>query len=158
MKVRTLLVIAVLLAWSSAMPTMAWPGRASAKSSRKIWVPMLKVGTIWSRSRQLQLANGAERWVDMSPEQRERAQQRFKEWRNLTDAQRDQIRDRYRDFQNLPPEQKRRIRNNFQRFKDMSPERRQRLRERFRDLTPEQRKRVRDRLTDRRPRPPAPRD
>jgi hypothetical protein len=102
--------------------------------------------------RQVALAKGTtERWLTMTPDQRERASERFSRWQSLTDEQRAQIRERYQNFQDLTPDEQARLRENFRRFRDLSPERRQELRERFRQLTPEQRQRVRERLQNRRP-------
>lgn len=71
--------------------------------------------------------NGGKRWQELSPEQRKKLKQR------------------YRQFQKLPPEEQQKLRQRYERFRDLSPEKKQRMLERHRrlqQLTPQQRERL----------------
>ena len=78
----------------------------------------------------------------MTPEQRNGAQERFKQWRSLPPEQRQVLRQRWQQFRALPPEQQQRVREQFQRFRQMPLERRQELRRQWRQMSPEQRRNV----------------
>ena len=84
--------------------------------------------------------NAVDRWLQMSPAERER------ELAKLPPARARQIRERLREYSQLPAEEKRDLRERYQRFLDLSPEKqavvRNRLRE-FRELPAERRLAVR---------------
>ena len=91
----------------------------------------------------------------MTPEQRNGAQERFKQWRALPPEQRQVLRQRWQQFRALPPEQQQRVREQFQRFRQMPLERRQELRRQWRQMSPEQRRNVMGRPAGGRPGRPA---
>lgn len=94
--------------------------------------------------RQQALTRGSDRLLAMTPEQRERARERFARWRDMDDDQRRMVRNRWQQFETLTPDQQDAVREGFKRFKSMSPERRRMLREAWRTATPDQRRRMLD--------------
>ncbi len=94
--------------------------------------------------RQQALARGSDRLLAMTPEQRERARERFARWRDMDDNQRRTVRNRWQQFETLTPDQQDAVRAGFKRFKSMSPQRRRMLRDAWRTATPDERRRMLD--------------
>ena len=100
-------------------------------------------------ARQNALARGSDRWLSMTPEQRDNARSRFKQWRDLEPGQREAARRNWKQFQDLSPEQKQRVRAAYKRFQKLPVERRMELRRKWQQLSAEERRERLERLRDR---------
>jgi len=66
-------------------------------------------------------------------------------WQELSPEQRKKMKQRYRQFQQLPPEEQQKLRQRYERFRELSPEKKQRMLERhqrLQQLTPQQREQL----------------
>ena len=85
-------------------------------------------------------SSGGER---LTPKQRDRMKQRFKQWEQLPDKKKNRIRQRFKQFQNLPQEKRQALRQQRRWFKSLPPEQRQELRQKWKNLSPQQRQKLR---------------
>lgn len=101
--------------------------------------------------RALAAGEDPDRWEELSPGEKRRLKQRYREYRSMPPEERRVLRDRmdrlnrmpesdrrlyqrrFRQWQRLEPAERRRILDNFQRWETLSPEERERIRRRFRD-------------------------
>ena len=110
--------------------------------------------------RQQALARGSERYLAMTPEQRERARGRFQRWQELPDSTKIRVRNRWQQFQNMSPTERDAVRRGFQQFRRLPVDTRRELLERWRDASPIQRRQMMENLRRermRRAQPGAPR-
>ncbi len=99
-------------------------------------------------------ANSArERWRKLSPKQREKLRERYRDFKKLPAQDQARVRKNFERWQKLSPEQRRAARGQYKRWQELPPEKRDKLRERWRSLTPEQRKELRKRRGGRPPKP-----
>ena len=90
-----------------------------------------------------------ERWEQLSPEDRIRAQRNFEVWKSLAPEERKKFRNKLERFRNLPPERQEHIRKGFKHFQNLPEERKKILRERFKQwetLSPQEKQGMRKRL------------
>ena len=87
-----------------------------------------------------------ERWRSMSPDERERIRERYREWKKLSPQRKERILDTRRRWEKLPEKEKRYLRQRREIYRNASPEEREAIRKFFRDwkkLPPEQRRALR---------------
>src|SRR6476646_7882479 len=109
-------------------------------------------GTPWRQlapeERQERLRNGARRWSEMTPEQKDVAKQNYQRWQQLPPEQQQRFRERLDHFRQLPTEEQQRLRGTQRWFQSLPAERRHELKERWKNLSPEERRRFRREMQD----------
>ena len=88
--------------------------------------------------RDLLVAPTRERW-DSNPDMRGHMFQHAQRWRQLTPEQRETARRGQGRWETMPPDQRQTMRALFQKTRDMTPQQRRALRQQWRAMTPEQR-------------------
>lgn len=86
------------------------------------------------------LIKGADRWVNMTPEEKFKAKKQFGQWKNLPEDKKKQVRHRFDRFRQLPPEQQRRMRRAFQSFQKLPKDKKAELKARYEKMTAEEKK------------------
>lgn len=66
----------------------------------------------------------AQRWEELSPDQRQRALQNFNRFQKLTDKSRERVERQYQRWQGLEPHEQDKIRRTYDRYRQMSPDER----------------------------------
>jgi hypothetical protein len=102
-----------------------------------------------------------ERWRSMSPEEQDRARERYRRWKSLPPERQERILERERRWQKLPEEDRRYLRERRQLFREAPPERRQVIGGFFRhmeEMPRERRREMRNFVWQLRDLPPADRD
>ena len=89
--------------------------------------------------RDLLVAPIRERW-DSNPDARGRMFQHAQRWRQLTPEQRKDAHNGQARWETMPPDQRQTMRALFQKTRDMTPGQRRALRQQWRAMTPEQRR------------------
>jgi uncharacterized membrane protein len=80
---------------------------------------------------QLQLRQGAIRWLRMTPEKRAQAAKRNARWQAMSAEQRATVQRRMAELRALSPEQRRELKRAFERFRGLPAERKAELQRRF---------------------------
>ncbi|MES2884362.1 MAG: DUF3106 domain-containing protein [Pseudomonadota bacterium] len=88
-------------------------------------------------SRRGALVKGADRWLAMTPAQRNTATQQFQQWQLLSPAQKVAVLERRERFRKMTPDQRKALLDTREQFLDMSIERQTSLRDEFADLQPQ---------------------
>jgi len=73
----------------------------------------------------------AQRWEDLSPDQRSRALQNYQRFQKLPERDRERMEQRYQHWQGLDPGEQARIRRNYDRYQQMSPDEKRSFVERY---------------------------
>jgi hypothetical protein len=73
----------------------------------------------------------AQRWEDMTPQERDEARRNYDHYRSLSPEQQRAVERNYDRWQQLPDQEKDRIRGNYQRYREMSPEQRHDFQRRY---------------------------
>ena len=89
--------------------------------------------------RDLLVAPIRERW-NANPDTRGRMFEHAQRWRQLTPEQRQTAHNGLGRWEKMPPDQRQTMRGLFQKMHDMTPEQRRALRQQWRGMTPEQRR------------------
>ena len=88
----------------------------------------------------------------MSPEQKNKAKNRYQRWHDLSPKEKQKLRAHFHDFKKLSPEQQARLKKRRQWFQNLPDDKRQQLRSRWKNMDPAQRKQFRKmRAHDNRP-------
>ena len=127
----TLIVLAL-----AAVPVFAAPPCAPAAATAQ---PMPSWEQLTPAQRDLLIAPMRDRW-NANPDARGFLWQHAQRWQQMTPEQRAHAHKGFRRWEQMPPEKREAMRALFHRMRDMSPEQRKALREQWRSMTPEQRK------------------
>lgn len=90
-----------------------------------------------------------DRYENLSPEDKARLRNRYREWESLPPEKREDLRRRMEKWKELPPEDRELLRKRHEQWQELSPQERQRLREkldRWNELPAEEQERVRQRF------------
>ena len=89
-----------------------------------------------SESRRTALVKGADRWLAMTPSQRNTATQQFQQWQRLGAEQKVAVLERRERFRKLSPEQRKALLETHKQFLEMPLQQQTDLREQFKDVQP----------------------
>lgn len=127
------LLLALMPAAFAAAP--AWQNLSPEQQA--VVAPTLKGGSeTFDRlpdTRRQALAEGARRWLEMSPEQRLEASHQFNTWQRMDTAQRRAALDRRERFRQLPRAEQERLLRERRRFESLPRVEQERLRQSFRE-------------------------
>ncbi|MBM4268311.1 MAG: DUF3106 domain-containing protein [Deltaproteobacteria bacterium] len=72
----------------------------------------------------MQLAQG---WDQLTPGQRQRAQENYDRWKKMPQSRQQQLERSYQQWQGMRPSEKERMRRNYDAYRQMSPDQRRQL-------------------------------
>lgn len=128
--------VALLLALAGPVLAAAPLWQALSPQQQALIAPAIKgeaaVFDQLPESRRQRLAEGAARWLQMSPEQRAEASQQLSTWQRMNAGERQQVLDRREQFRKLPGNEQRRLLDQRQRFEALPPMEQERLKDIYR--------------------------
>jgi hypothetical protein len=129
--------VLILLGWG-AMPLWAegLPWRQLTFEERQVLNRFKPQSVEMPAGQRWRLQQSAQRWQDLTPQERERAGNRFERWQTLEPERKQEIRQRYERFQQLPAGQQDQLRRRFEWFKNLPEDERMQLREQWRRNAP----------------------
>jgi len=92
----------------------------------------------WEQDRNLspeekgRLTNQYRQWESLPPARQQDLRRRMERWKELPPADRELLRRRYQQWQQLPPEERQRMRERLRRWNELPPDEQERFRQRFR--------------------------
>jgi hypothetical protein len=78
------------------------------------------------------LRNRYRQWQSLPPERQQDLRRRMERWKELPPADRELLRRRYQQWQQFPPEERQRMRDRLHRWNELPPDEQERIRQRFR--------------------------
>ena len=78
------------------------------------------------------LRNRYREWESLPPEKQQDMRRRMEKWKELPQEDRELLRRRHEQWQELPPQERQRLREKLDRWNELSPEEQERIRQRFR--------------------------
>ena len=131
-----LILASVVLSSSAALAAPAWK-QLSAQQQALITPALQSQGGNFDQlpeTRRAALVKGADRWLAMSPAQRNTATQQFQQWQQLSGREKTLVLERRERFRKLSPEQRKALLDTRHQFQQMPLEQQQELRNEFKDL------------------------
>lgn len=98
-------------------------------------------------------SEGKTRWETLTPEQQQKAQERWEKFKSLPPERKQRILRAWHRYRKFSPERRQQMKSRWRRFQQMSPEQKQRFRQRFKkwkSLSPVKRQEFRKRFLERR--------
>lgn len=125
-----------MLSSSVVLAAPAWK-QLSAQQQALITPALLLQGGDFDKlpePRRAALVKGADRWLAMSPAQRNTATQQFQQWQQLSSSEKTLVLERRERFRKLSPEQRKALLDTQHKFQLMPLEQQQELRSEFNEL------------------------
>lgn len=98
---------------------------ARRRAARALAMALVVGGALAARSA------GAQTWEQLSPEQRDRAMQNFRQYQRMPESSRERLGRRWERFQGMPPDEQQRVRRNLGIYRNLSPEQREDFMQRY---------------------------
>lgn len=93
--------------------------------------------------------NYRDRYNRLSPEEKNRLNERYREWESMPEQERQRLRHRMKKYRRLHPKDRERYQHRYQQWQKLSPEERYRIREKLQEwdrLSPDEKEQIRQRF------------
>jgi len=93
--------------------------------------------------------NYRDRYNRLSPEQKNKLDERYREWESLPEQERQRLRHRMKKYKQLPPKERERYQHRYRQWQKLSPDERYMIREKLQKwerLSPDEKEQIRQRF------------